>query len=842
MKISRTVSSLTVVGSVNEDGLDSEGSNGYMENAAREDLDFDNEGQKSATKYEVIAERLYAASSFKEYFNANSGIGCASLRMTRGTSVVYPPNNEAFRATITAFNIEVAIKMSSKFVKSVLESVPIDAKDVRLRDGTRIQILGSERHLPRARKHQWAAFVREDRTLIIWSDSVETILDFAETMQKKLAQLIWSGLPREVLEEELEKERDLESLDSKRREYMFITPLTTSLATMTVIVLLGNGIRVMLTEWYVDGDWTRFFILFTYPIIGLAIQFLPQATLVVLYTMIGPIRQLNENTMFYSGKAPRHRLSGDQLPHVTIQVPVYKESLDKVIDPTVQSIKAAITTYELQGGSANIFINDDGMQLLDARERQIRQDYYLKHSIGWVARPPHGKDGFIRGGRFKKASNMNYALNISSKVEKALEAIREPFWTADDEAAAYERVLNEVIEQDGSAWVAGNIRVGELILLLDSDSRIPEDCLLDSATEMVQNPEVAIIQHSSGVMLVVHNYWEHGIAWFTRLIYHAISITIAGGDGAAFVGHNAFLCWEAIQEVATIQDGVRKIWSENHVSEDFDMSLRLQIAGYTTRYATYSDNMFKEGVSLTVYDEVARWQKYAYGCSELIFHPLYKWPCKGPFTPLFRTFLLSNMKMHCKIGILGYIGSYYAISSSIWVTILGYFLSGYWAYAIDQVYVTNFQIFVTTVCLFTVFGNISLSVIRYRLKEMGLFAAFWDNLKWIPFFAVFFGGLSFHVSLALIAHLVGYNMRWGATAKELEESNFFREIPKIFKGYKFMYLLMLAILAGMCCLAFFVPLEWRITEPTAIIPLAIAVGTHMLLPLALNPFLMYFRY
>jgi hypothetical protein len=29
--------------------------------------------------------------------------------------------------------------------------------------------------------------------------------------------------------------------------------------------------------------------------------------------------------------------------------------------------------------------------------------------------------------------------------------------------------------------------------------------------------------------------------------------------------------------------------------------------------------MFKEGVSLTVDDEVNRWQKYAYGCSESVF-------------------------------------------------------------------------------------------------------------------------------------------------------------------------------------------------------------------------------
>ena len=43
------------------------------------------------------------------------------------------------------------------------------------------------------------------------------------------------------------------------------------------------------------------------------------------------------------------------------------------------------------------------------------------------------------------------------------------------------------------------------------------------------------------------------------------------------------------------------------------MALRLQMRGYIIRWATYSNGGFKEGVSLTVDDELNRWQKYAYG-------------------------------------------------------------------------------------------------------------------------------------------------------------------------------------------------------------------------------------
>ncbi len=56
-----------------------------------------------------------------------------------------------------------------------------------------------------------------------------------------------------------------------------------------------------------------------------------------------------------------------------------------------------------------------------------------------------------------------------------------------------------------------------------------------------------------------------------------------------------------------------KYWSDSHVSEDFDQALRLQIAGFIIRLASYHHGGFKEGVSLTVFDELARWEKYTYG-------------------------------------------------------------------------------------------------------------------------------------------------------------------------------------------------------------------------------------
>jgi cellulose synthase/poly-beta-1,6-N-acetylglucosamine synthase-like glycosyltransferase len=238
-------------------------------------------------------------------------------------------------------------------------------------------------------------------------------------------------------------------------------------------------------------------------------QFFAQVIVGCIAQCIGPIRQMTTNSRFYSAMLPR-RLEKN-LPHITIQCPVYKEGLSSVIAPTVKSIKQAMSTYELQGGSANMLINDDGLQIIDEEERQARIDFYADHCIGWTARPKHGADGFIRKGKFKKASNMNFGLMLSNNVEtKLAELERDEKWSQNDEAREYERCLKEVLEENGRAWADGNIRIGDYIILIDSDTRVPADCLLDAASEMEQSPEVGIMQFSSGVMQVVHTYFENG--------------------------------------------------------------------------------------------------------------------------------------------------------------------------------------------------------------------------------------------------------------------------------------------------------------------------------------------
>ncbi|KAI1392627.1 glycosyl transferase family group 2-domain-containing protein [Hypoxylon trugodes] len=807
-------------------------------------------------KHEVMVNYLYQQQCSRLWVSEGTGeLEGVLLRRTRGAYRACPPalSHSTLAMACTALNIQCAMTVNSRVIRTFLSWSP-EAVDVPLMNGLRIQIVPTIDDLARARKHHFAAFVASEAMLVVWDDDALHLVQRAAAIESELMELVWkTGRVKEGSDEKKpgtvvrESEVDEESgrVNLEKRPVHLLNACLISMVIILVVLTLGAAWRQLAIEITVDGNYARLGLVCLLLIQVFFSLFFAQVMVGCLAQMFGPIRQLTVNSKYFSA-IPPPRLRTPTLPHVTVQCPVYKEGLQAVIQPTVRSIKQAISTYELQGGSANLFINDDGLQLISEEERQARIDFYSDNSIGWVARPKHGENGFQRRGKFKKASNMNFALMISCKVEEKLSVYdRGPDWSQTDEAIAYEKALKDVLEEDGRAWADGNIRVGDYILIVDSDTRVPSDCLLDSVSEMDQSPEVGILQFSSGVMQVVHTYFENGITFFTNLIYSAIRYTVANGDVAPFVGHNAILRWSAIQQVAyEDEDGYEKYWSESHVSEDFDMSLRLQCDGYIVRLAAWAGDEFKEGVSLTVYDELARWEKYAYGCNELLFHPIRKWPWEGPFTPLFRRFLGSSIRLTSKVTILSYIGTYYAIGAAWIMTSANYFIMGWFNGYLDKYYIDSWQVWFSIIIVFNGLGNVALAIMRYRVGERTLGYALYENFKWTFLLAIFLGGLSLHLSQALVCHMLEIDMSWGATSKEAEFSNFFIEVPKVIKKFKFSMIFSLVFLVAMIIIAVapFVPNNWRITDFVAILPMATVASSHFLLPLALNPALMTFSW
>jgi hypothetical protein len=117
-------------------------------------------------------------------------------------------------------------------------------------------------------------------------------------------------------------------------------------------------------------------------------------------------------------------------------------------------------------------------------------------------------------------------------MEKHILALESPDATHkldedDIEDKALEMAIEEVYEATGRKWKpwannARSIRMGDIILIVDSDTVVPEvscwllrykrnfasqpflrrfllqDCFRDAARELAESPDVAIIQHESG--------------------------------------------------------------------------------------------------------------------------------------------------------------------------------------------------------------------------------------------------------------------------------------------------------------------------------------------------------
>lgn len=857
------------------------------------------------SKYKAIVKYLYARLVGNQWlppptdpsFNDCHGL---LVRRARGTYITEPEQiSPVLLGAVQKLNVEVAFTMSTETTRTVLSSIQPTSTEVFMPGGNRLQVMPSLSEIARSssssvKKFQYAALVREENLLLVWQDELDDLLAHAASVESRLLALIFGPThshlvfqtppsatthslvhsmvaspaastcdfpvefkePAEAVHNNESREADVElakSPESLDRPLAMISSIFVGMGMfMLVTLLFGLGVSKIVNEVLRDGYMVRIALLATLPLYMCVSLFFATVVFGCLFEAFGPISNLKSNTRFHSAIHPDLAYAysqGFHPPRITIQMPVYTESLNGVIVPTIKSLKAAIAHYESHGGSATIFVNDDGFAYMTEEQQQERKNFYHDNNIAWVARPKNNSEcGYVRKGKFKKASNMNFALNLSNKVEDEMFRLlgdaleKSDMIDAVEEEAYYHQAFSNVLESDSRAWAGGDIRVGEYILIVDSDTRVPVDCLLYGAAEMYLSPEVAIVQHSTGVMQVSWDYFENGITFFTNLVYYAIRFATGSGEVAPFVGHNAFLRWKAIQSVGRQDDGYVAYWSESHVSEDFDIALRLQMNGHIVRLASYHNNEFKEGVSLTVYDELQRWKKYAYGCNELVFNPLHTWLWKGPFSKLFLTFLWSSLPLSSKITIFGYVTSYYALASGFPIAIMNYFLVGWFNGDLDHYYIDSWKVFLTVIVVFALVGNISLAVLRYRLSEKSLWGALFENFKWTPMMMVFFGGLPFHLNVAIFSHFFSIDVSWGATAKEKVQSNFFKEVPKIVKRFKWLYAFIIPLIGGMIYLGCFAPHAWRITDVIAVVPLAVPLAEHALFPLLLNPSLMVFNY
>jgi len=191
-----------------------------------------------------------------------------------------------------------------------------------------------------------------------------------------------------------------------------------------------------------------------------------------IFNMICPIRFMKVNSEYYSCIPPVIP-ENFKYPSVTIHLPVYKEDFKVVITPTLNSVIACREYYE---GviNINILVSDDGIASLNTSQVEERKLFYENNNIGYIARPVKN-----RAGKFKKASNLNFSMEVCRINE---------IYPDNNIEQSMKRINCEIS-------CGGDPHIGDYILLVDSDSRIPLDCLKYVLVEMENDPKLALTQH-----------------------------------------------------------------------------------------------------------------------------------------------------------------------------------------------------------------------------------------------------------------------------------------------------------------------------------------------------------
>jgi hypothetical protein len=333
------------------------------------------------------------SSSFRSSDNPLECHG-ALLRKSRGSYVTSPENiSPKLLEAVQRMNVEVAFTMRPHVLDGIVSALLPGQTDTKLNDGSQLQVLPSLDAVTAAsvRKFQYACLVRQEKMLLVWHDDLEHIVPHAARMEEKLLALVWGtpsvpfGLlhspsrPASVVSadnsvfnysmpekkttatyfannstEALGKDPSFHNPESLSRPVMITSAFFVGLGLMLAIVLIfGFFVANLVVESMLDGFWQRLGLLLFSPIIFCASLFFFQSIFGNIFQMIGPIGGYSTNSKHYSCVRPslqRAYLDGFDPPHVTIQMPVYKEGMEAVIIPTVRSLQAAISYYESHGG------------------------------------------------------------------------------------------------------------------------------------------------------------------------------------------------------------------------------------------------------------------------------------------------------------------------------------------------------------------------------------------------------------------------------------------------------------------------------------------------------------
>ena len=303
-----------------------------------------------------------------------------------------------------------------------------------------------------------------------------------------------------------------------------------------------------------------------------------------------PAKAFRSNTK-YCSVIPENKPKHAEWMGVTIQIPVYKESLKEVLMPTLKSCMISRDHYATKSGAmCNIVLCDDGMmaylknnfaaaemlwetivatkgryfklsQLLGKVPKPSRRHlkglsskavyevfhrmlFYYHNNIGFVARST-----FHRRGKFKKASNLNSHLRLAWGAEQLSE---------DDTISFEDALIENSHNSDGSRFImfGGDIRIGELQLINDADARMAESVIIKTVPEFLNDKHLGFTQHATKTLNDQRreSYYINMLSAYTDALYqgHFLLSSILGCH-PPLVGHSIILRSDAVKSTGRIR-------------------------------------------------------------------------------------------------------------------------------------------------------------------------------------------------------------------------------------------------------------------------------------------------
>lgn len=539
-------------------------------------------------------------------------------------------------------------------------------------------------------------------------------------------------------------------------------------AFFLALLIMGGDMYLTPPTW--DRIMIFTLLCFLYPFSIFWVNYKVHGVLTHVLRIVFNLEVLKRNAKYYSGlEIPDFFIQSKEYPHITIQIPVYKESLENTIIPTLTSCLREAKRYSTETGSkCNIVVCDDGYNLLSEDERAKRFLYYSTNNIAFTARPHPAK--LVRNGRFKKAGNLNFSMNFSNLLDDIV---------SQDDATAEESIKlkakkDELMEM-GTQW-CGDIRYGSLIFLVDSDTRLPSSpsdengCMKRLAKEfMFDGEEVLYLQCFTGPYLSVKSTAEKSIFHHTCSIYNAISIGCVHQSLAPLVGHNAMINKRAMSECAPVDDetGFLRFWAEDRISEDFDLMMRGAKVGYLGRYATYA-GIFLEGISFSYMTEYFKLSKFACGAAEMIYNPVQDWWRLGILSnSLYGLVVSDKVEWYNKMNMLSYTINFLALAMAPYALIYNIIFCEQLVQVLPMVLMPVNIMWETTFVymVLTPFLNYLYAVRLGFDKWIFLKQAFRESL----FLTSMYGSISVKMSFMCFAHLFNLKMSFGATQKDDEK-------------------------------------------------------------------------